>query len=144
MDALLFSELMDDSRNHHANHHTLHSKNFGIFNPLMDMYFGTDKRSKLDNFNVVENFLVRKRETEDEDEEEEEEEKRKKKKMVVFDFFPLREEVSEKTQENNNKNNKNNKKNKSSVLWVDTYQTIFSTVPITVRAWAERIKRKTC
>eukprot|EP00301_Raphidiophrys_heterophryoidea_P006745 c12696_g1_i1.p1 GENE.c12696_g1_i1~~c12696_g1_i1.p1 ORF type:complete len:495 (-),score=87.80 c12696_g1_i1:400-1824(-) len=28
--------------NHHADHHTVHSKNFSIYNCLMDMYFGTN------------------------------------------------------------------------------------------------------
>ena len=31
-----------DGANHHADHHTLHNKNFGIYNCLLDMYFGTN------------------------------------------------------------------------------------------------------
>ena len=37
-----------EGRNNHANHHTLHSKNFGIFNILLDLYFGTNQTDGLE------------------------------------------------------------------------------------------------
>jgi len=44
--------------NHHADHHTVHSKNFSIYNCLLDMYFGTNHPNN-DRFFFA-NYIVEK------------------------------------------------------------------------------------